>query len=668
MAPVKHIFVDSQKEKAIELKDKLDTFKDKFDRDLNIEIHVAQVEKKELDDLMHMLGENRLPLRKACLEGTRTTILQDIENEIRNVNGPNVIWIRGSPGVGKSALAASIANRLVDQKRHVIPFRFDRTDSTITTSALWRTVACDLARLFPSLRKHLAQGDLGYSSSDIDRLFKSLIEEPLSALIDTIPREELPVIVIDGLDECGGLKHDTLGKEDLRALSLTLKRWIQVDHLKKLKLVITSRPEDRITFPDSISVHDIPSGHGVKPGDSVSSDICTFLQSRLDDMEMEPGWIAEALDYLVPGAAGIFIWATTVANFLEDDPEARFHILRSRKGGDDIEGMDDLFSLYSTLVKASFGRISKREVQGIISVMGAMIYAKQPLSDDVLVMLPGVKIGKSNVLPLIRKGLTSVIDSGPILHFHHKSFEDFILSTSFCQQLPELSAIQNQGYHERQLAMLCLKTLVSPNLHFNMCSLDSSVVRNVDIQASVKSTIPPLVLYSSLFWADHLVHTLSDKKLMEVVKFVMYEKLLFWLEVMSLSGNVYEAYLVLERALSWKVCFQLISLQHISCWLASLSTLMMTWHCSSVMPSVSLLHSLFQSHNLPLMCTSRHSPSHLRNLMLLENSARGFPIHLRSFKGNLANGQWRSSLQSTKKIVCGIWLSHQMKARFYTDQ
>jgi len=55
-------------------------------------------------------------------------------------------------------------------------------------------------------------------------------------------------------------------------------------------------------------------------------------------MKMKSTWIAKALDYLVPGAAGIFIWATTVANFLEDDPEVRFNILKSRKRGDDIEG------------------------------------------------------------------------------------------------------------------------------------------------------------------------------------------------------------------------------------------------------------------------------------------------------------------------------------------
>jgi len=492
------------------------------------------------------------------MKGTRTTILQEIENEIKNVDGPNVIWIRGSPGVGKSALAASIANRLVDQKRHVITFRFDRTESTITTSALWRAVACDLARLYPSLRQHMAQGNQEHRSSDIDRLFKSFIEGPLSALDDTIPREELPVIVIDALDECGGLRHDAPGKKDIQNLLHTLNHWIQVDHLKRFTLVVTSRPEGHISriFPETVSFHiTVPSGRDVQLGDSASQDIRAFLESRLDDMDMKPAWIAEALDYLVPGAAGIFIWATTVANFLEDDPEARFHILRSRKGGDDIEGMDDLYSLYTTIVRASFGRISKQEVQGIISVMGAMIYAKQPLSDDVLMMLPGVKIGNSNVMSLVRKGLASVIGSGDILHFHHESFEDYLLSTSFLQQLPELSTVQNRGHHERQLAVLCLKTLVSPNLHFNMCNLDSSIIKNVDIQPTVKSTIPSLTLYSSRFWVDHLIQTPSDDKLTEGVKFVMYDKLLFWLEVMSLSGNVHEAYLILKKVLSRKVRF-----------------------------------------------------------------------------------------------------------------
>jgi len=60
-----------------------------------------------------------------------------------------------------------------------------------------------------------------------------------------------------------------------------------------------------------------------------------------------------------------------------------------------------------------------------------------------------------------------------------------------------------------------------------------------------------------VFWADHLVDIPCEKTLIEVIQFVMYDKLLFWMEVMSISGRVYEATLILKRTLAWlelKVC------------------------------------------------------------------------------------------------------------------
>ena len=42
LVPVKYIFVDSQREKATELKKKLDAFKEKFDRHLIIDIRAEQ--------------------------------------------------------------------------------------------------------------------------------------------------------------------------------------------------------------------------------------------------------------------------------------------------------------------------------------------------------------------------------------------------------------------------------------------------------------------------------------------------------------------------------------------------------------------------------------------------------------------------------------------------
>jgi len=209
--------------------------------------------------------------------------------------------------------------------------------------------------------------------------------------------------------------------------------------------------------------------------------------------------------------------------------------------------------LYSTVVKASFQEVSKQEIEAITSVMGALIFAKQPLDDNALIMLSGVRIRGSDwdMLEFIRKGLASVIDSGRILRFHHKSFEDFLLSPSFRKALPKLSDVQDQNLHERQLAAMCLKCLVSSELHFNMCELKSSNIKNVDIPTTVKTAISPLVSYSSTFWADHLVHTPCDETSMEAVKFVIYDKLLFWIEVMSILEKAHEVSAILRRVLEW---------------------------------------------------------------------------------------------------------------------
>ena len=75
-------------------------------------------------------------------------------------------------------------------------------------------------------------------------------------------------------------------------------------------------------FPNFINIHiNIPSSSKVKPKDNASGNTHTFLKSQLDIMGVGPAWIAEALDYLVPYATSIFIWATIVAEFLQVNPQ-----------------------------------------------------------------------------------------------------------------------------------------------------------------------------------------------------------------------------------------------------------------------------------------------------------------------------------------------------------
>jgi len=82
---------------------------------------------------------------------------------------------------------------------------------------------------------------------------------------------------------------------------------------------------------------------------------------------------------------------------------------------------------------------------------------------------------------------------------------------------------------------------------------------------SLMSNLPFLLLfYIHLNFGQTILFILSlMSHLKEGVKFVIYKKLLFWMETMSLLEKVYDMSSILKRALSWKVRFQLISLQHI---------------------------------------------------------------------------------------------------------
>ena len=114
--------------------------------------------------------------------------------------------------------------------------------------------------------------------------------------------------------------------------------------------------------------------------------------------------------------------------------------------------------------------------------MNAVIFAEQPLDDNALIMLCGVRVPDLNldVLEFISErvlclsltlapSFVSIID-------HWK-----ISSPFFRQQLLDLSGVQDWDLYEPRLAVLCSNTTVSSKLHFNLGNLSSSSIKNVNI-------------------------------------------------------------------------------------------------------------------------------------------------------------------------------------------
>ncbi|KIM29936.1 hypothetical protein M408DRAFT_22388 [Serendipita vermifera MAFF 305830] len=464
-----------------------------------------------------------------CLEGTRQDILATINAWAIDIDAPNILWINGYPGVGKSAIATSIVEKWRPSGRLGSTFFFRReVADTMTPHALWRTVAYDLGRRYPAIRKHLvallAENETVPTTSDVNKLFSELIYNPLLVSGD-IPMERSPIIVIDALDECGGL--DGRYSDHRKGLIQTLKCWSSLP--SRFKLVITSRRESDIEQMFSKTPHQsLPVLAGQIASSQPSEDIRLFLRYEIRQIvsqypSMSLDWPGEsAIGSLTDLASGLFIYVKTVLKMLERG-ELESTLKRV------LSGAGSIASLYRSILNISFPNPSDEYTHDFRSILGAIIFTKTPLNIGSLEHLLSVK---PSVMGYICNGLHSVLDFGETLRIYHQSFVDFLLDPDEC---PASFLIDRQR-ENGTLTMACLQIMKS-HLHFNICDLESSYTRIQDVQdldLRVKTHISSYLSYSSCHWAGHLVEAGFDDTLYEALEFFLNNQFLFWLEVLSL--------------------------------------------------------------------------------------------------------------------------------------
>ncbi|CAG7846463.1 SubName: Full=Related to WD40-repeat protein (Notchless protein) {ECO:0000313/EMBL:CCA66915.1} [Serendipita indica DSM 11827] len=475
-------------------------------------------------DILKKLQVREYTRPRECQVGTRVEILEQCQTWVQDPKAPNILWIKAAPGQASRPLHQAYA--------------------ITTTKALLQSVAYDLAR-HPTIRKHLARmlkGDeIDLATPNIDELFHQLVAEPLLK-IGNLPNDQTPVVIIDALDECGGLEGAYSAER--QQLMRTLVLWSK---LSNCKLVVTSREEDDIlrTFtcnpPFTIDVL-----IGDKTASQSKQDIQAFLGEELQKIvaghsTLPVKWPGAAIiELLAAKANGLFIWASTVVEYLcRGSPKQRLeHIVHGGGGA-------TLNELYTTVLHASF-LDSDGLRQKMRTIIAVIIVSKETLGLQTLADL--LEMDDCTVKHICN-ALRPVLEVDGRLCFRHQSFVDYLLDPHTASLSPSLTT----GDCDRILARQCLHVM-KKKLRFNICEVSSSYLLNKEVLESIsclEAYIPAHLQYASRYWADHLHNSPANEEMVALVRRFLKVQFLSWLEVASFGGFVDEVPSILSILNIW---------------------------------------------------------------------------------------------------------------------
>ena len=468
---------------------------------------------------------------------------------MRSPESERVLVLFGQAGTGKSTIAHEVARLFHKEGLLGSSFVFRRgEDSKRNVHQLFTTVARDLCDLYPSFKTVLANDITNDSSLPRDRDFATLFERLLLRPLQGLDIDNHTLIVIDALDESG----DTTGRTGLH--TFLAKRLSELP--SKFRILITSRPENGIepAFSGTPSVL-IRHMKGDDLAAETEEDIHAYVKAKLPAAVFQEYGVR-----LADKAEGLFQWAAVACEYITEPPAGYTQtdcigalLERSRDPG--VHGeLNWLYQLYTEVLEGYFkDDYVKRRFR---SVMGQLLAAFEPLSINSLTTLrQHIREGDDHdsviaIVKCLGSLLTNATSSDktlPIVPLH-TSFRDFLTdearSGTFYINLDEAHG---------QLAYSCLDLMVE-QLSFNICHLESSHLPNSevpDLQSRINRYIPSTLNYACRFWDDHLDLVAFDYDVFAKLRSVFEKRLLYWLEVLSLIGNLSLATTALLTLKGW---------------------------------------------------------------------------------------------------------------------
>jgi len=513
------------------------------------------------------------------MDGTRVQILRDIDAWIKDLTGPQIFWLTGMAGTGKTAVAYTICVRAYNDPEIVLGGSFFCSRSTGV--AAQRDVRC----VVPTLAQLMArQSDMFSRALDaeltvdpdvlhqqVDVQVEKLLYKPLLALKDS----KIPIVfVIDALDECSGQLSGSGALNDAethRIVSDMLEALVAFSRSivrLPVKFLVTSRPETHIrnTPISNVIFSKILRLHTVDK-QQIDADIRLYITDRLFATRTLRTLFTETdINTLVSVSDGLFIVAATAIKYTlsygDDLAPARFKsLLTATRDKLSVGAAERLDHMYAIIVEnaAKDSDVHTEKLKNLLRIIAALLSARMTLS---VIALADLLETPSGQLRASMTRLHAVFhvpgdDKDPSLRPIHASFGDYLLGRASSH----LRIPASLG-HEA-LATGCLH-IMDTGLHFNVSQSRSSFEGTV---MPIPTNIRLSLEYACLHWIYHIAGFLetatSDSSISRVFRLqirswfnriprqqselddkiskIFRSRLLFWLEVMSTLGQVHRA-------------------------------------------------------------------------------------------------------------------------------
>jgi hypothetical protein len=294
-----------------------------------------------------------------------------------------------------------------------------------------------------------------------------------------------------------------------------------------------------------------------KLGTELNSDLLIYTRTMLNGIE---GVTDDHHRQLVKKAEGNFQWAFVACSYIANPPpglDSRRCIQRLLHPTTNSRmAQNPLYELYATILQR-FDMGDPDICNDFKFVMRRILGAFKPLSVDTLKQFVSPKDDHYEISVII-KNLGSLLshvtpsESALPVAPLHTSFRDFLSDPRSGDYYVDLNDVHDD------LALGTLRTMEA-ELKFNICKLETSYLLNSevpDLEERVARNISPALSYSCYFWADHLRASKFNPDVFKTLQVLMKERFLYWLEVLSVRGEVSIAQRALFSLQGWldQVC------------------------------------------------------------------------------------------------------------------